>query len=129
MTLLGRRSRDLSVQEVMSTDVITVSPHDTVDNCMELMVTRRIRHLPVIDGGILVAARAKGLGVDVAAPVAPQVPAAAVDAEMDGAAVAEHDGMFFPADLAEFFAVRDDHGERFPSCVKFSSIIYMMKLK
>jgi hypothetical protein len=45
---------------------------------------------------------------------------------MDGAAVAEHDGTFLPADLAEFFAVRDDHGERFSSSVKFSSLIYMM---
>jgi hypothetical protein len=46
---------------------------------------------------------------------------------MDGAAVAEYDGMFFPANLAEFFAVCDDHGERFSSSVKISSLIYMMK--
>jgi hypothetical protein len=46
---------------------------------------------------------------------------------MDGAAVAEYDRMFFPADLAEFFAVRDDHEERFSSSVKISSLIYMMK--
>jgi hypothetical protein len=46
---------------------------------------------------------------------------------MNGAAVAEYDGKFCLADLAEIFAVRDDHGERFPSCVKFSSLIYMMK--
>jgi hypothetical protein len=46
---------------------------------------------------------------------------------MNGAAVAEYNGTFCLADLAEFFAVRDDHGERFPSGVKFSSLIYMMK--
>ena len=80
-----------------------------------------------IHGWILVAGAAEGLGVDVPAAVAPEVPAAAVGAEMDGAAVAEHDGTFLPADLAEFFAVRDDHGERFSSSVKFSSLIYMMR--
>jgi hypothetical protein len=46
---------------------------------------------------------------------------------MNGAAVAEYDGKFCLADLAQFFAVRDDHGEHFPLCVKFSSLIYMMK--
>jgi hypothetical protein len=80
-----------------------------------------------VHGRILVAARAEGLGVDVPAPIAPEVPAATVAAEMDGAAVAEYDGIFFPANLAEFFAVRDNHGERFPSSVKFSSLIYMMR--
>ena len=80
-----------------------------------------------IHGRILVAGTAEGLGVDVPAPITPEVPAATVAAEMDGAAVAEYDGMFFPANLAEFFAVRDDHGERFSSSVKFSSLIYMMR--
>jgi len=72
-----------------------------------------------IHGWILVAGVAEGLGVDVPAAVAPEVPTAAFGTEMDGAAVAEHDGMFLPAYLAEFFAVRDDHGERFSSYVKF----------
>jgi hypothetical protein len=80
-----------------------------------------------IHGWILVAAAAEGFGVDVPAAIAPEVPAAAIGTEMDGAAVAEHDGTFLPADLAEFFSVRDDHGERFSSSVKFSSLIYMMR--
>jgi CBS domain-containing protein len=39
---------------IMSSPVITVTPADTVQHCMELMTQRRIRHLPVSDNGTLV---------------------------------------------------------------------------
>lgn len=53
VALLGRRSRELTVEEIMTTDVVNVSPHDSIDACMELIVNRRVRHLPVIEGGTL----------------------------------------------------------------------------
>ena len=52
--LLGRASADTAVHEIMSRDLVTVSPLDTTDHCMRLMTQRRIRHLPVIDQGELV---------------------------------------------------------------------------
>ena len=52
--LLGRASADTAVHEIMSRELVTVSPLDTTDHCMRLMTQRRIRHLPVIDQGELV---------------------------------------------------------------------------
>jgi CBS domain-containing protein len=48
--LLGRASADTPVADIMSTPVITVQPHDTVQKCMQLMTDRHVRHLPVTDG-------------------------------------------------------------------------------
>jgi IMP dehydrogenase len=38
----------------MSTDLVTATPEQTVDDCMGLMSERRIRHLPVVNGGRVV---------------------------------------------------------------------------
>jgi len=54
VVLVGKASKDLSVAEIMSTDVVTIDPNWTTDRCMALMDERRIRHLPVIDGGKVV---------------------------------------------------------------------------
>ena len=52
--LQGRSSRDTQVREIMTSPVTTVTPEDTVEACMRHMTDRRIRHLPVVDGGRLV---------------------------------------------------------------------------
>ena len=49
--LLGKSSHDLAVSEIMSDKVVCVGPKQTVDECMGLMSGKRIRHLPVLDGG------------------------------------------------------------------------------
>ncbi len=52
--LRGKSSRQTRLREIISTDVITVEPRDTIENCMHLMTEHRIRHLPVLEGDRLV---------------------------------------------------------------------------
>lgn len=47
--LKGRKSRETPVSEIMSTEVTSVHPGQSVDECMTLMTEKRIRHLPVLD--------------------------------------------------------------------------------
>ncbi len=49
--LLGKSSHDLQVREIMSDKVVCVGPKQTVDECMAVMSSKRIRHLPVLEGG------------------------------------------------------------------------------
>jgi CBS domain-containing protein len=49
--LLGRSSADTSVREIMTTPVVTVTPLTTLDECMRLVTTRRVRYLPVVENG------------------------------------------------------------------------------
>jgi CBS domain-containing protein len=41
---------DLPVSDLMTRDVVTCKPHDTLAELMSLMTERRIRHLPVVEG-------------------------------------------------------------------------------
>ena len=54
VVLLGKRSQDAHVAEIMTPDVITCTPQTPVEDCMELMYDSKIRHLPVLDEGRLV---------------------------------------------------------------------------
>jgi CBS domain-containing protein len=51
VALAGRSSKDSPVGAIMTSSVVTVTPTHTVDQCMTLMTERRVRHLPVVDGG------------------------------------------------------------------------------
>jgi CBS domain-containing protein len=52
--LHGKSSHDIPVREIMTSKVITVHPGQTVPECMALMTEKRIRHLPVTEGGQLI---------------------------------------------------------------------------
>ena len=51
--LHGKSSRQISVSEIMTTDVHFVRPDQNIEECMEQMTDKRVRHLPVIDNGRL----------------------------------------------------------------------------
>ena len=50
---VGSRVLQQRVSEIMTTDVMTCSPTDSVKSLMELMTRHRIRHLPVMSNGRL----------------------------------------------------------------------------
>lgn len=50
VVLQGRSSKDTPVRAIMTSDVVTVAPGDSIGHCMQLVTDRRIRHLPVMDG-------------------------------------------------------------------------------
>lgn len=52
--LKGRTSRDTLVKEIMSANVVCTQLDRTVEECMQVMTERRIRHLPVMEGERLV---------------------------------------------------------------------------
>lgn len=54
LTDFGPKFLSVSVSEIMTREVLTCTPQDTVDDCMELMTGRRVRHLPVEEAGKLV---------------------------------------------------------------------------
>jgi CBS domain-containing protein len=54
LVLLGRFSKDTRVEEVMTKEVITVRPETDLAEAMRLMTERRVRHLPVVEGGKVV---------------------------------------------------------------------------
>ena len=53
--LEGKSSRDTQVSEIMTRQVICVSPERTADQCMAVMTQKRVRHLPVLENKRVVA--------------------------------------------------------------------------
>ena len=49
--LMGRSATDTPAWQIMSSPVHTVSPELSLEDCMRLVTDKRIRHLPVIEGG------------------------------------------------------------------------------
>lgn len=54
IALLGRTSADTPVREVMTRSVMFVHPHQTSEQCMQIMTDKRLRHLPVLEGEQLI---------------------------------------------------------------------------
>ncbi|SFN09191.1 CBS domain-containing protein [Dokdonella immobilis] len=51
IVLKGRSSATTAVNEIMTREMITVGPDETVEQCMRLCTNRRVRHLPVVEDG------------------------------------------------------------------------------
>ena len=49
IALQGRNSKETRVAEIMTAQVLTVTPRTGTRACMQLMSERKIRHLPVVD--------------------------------------------------------------------------------
>lgn len=54
VALEGKSSKESLVGEIMSANVIYVETDTTTDECMALMINKKVRHLPVYEKGKLV---------------------------------------------------------------------------
>jgi CBS domain-containing protein len=54
VALRGRNSKDTRIREVMTQNLLTISPTQDVDDVMAIMTENRFRHLPVVERGQLI---------------------------------------------------------------------------
>ena len=50
VVLQGRSSNDALVQDIMTAQVITVQAAQNIDECMQIMTDKHVRHLPILEG-------------------------------------------------------------------------------
>ena len=50
IALAGKSSKDTKVQDIMTSNVVSVAPTVRTRDCLALMSQKKIRHLPVVDG-------------------------------------------------------------------------------
>ncbi|HEY5652761.1 MAG TPA: CBS domain-containing protein [Pontiella sp.] len=48
IVLTGTSVADTPIRQIMSGDLVTVTPETTLDECMSLVTEKRVRHLPVV---------------------------------------------------------------------------------
>jgi len=54
IALKAKSSKKTFVYEIMEENVVTVKPSDNLEYCMELMDTKRVRHLPVSENNLII---------------------------------------------------------------------------
>jgi len=52
--LKGKNSKDTLLEEVMTKELITVTRNYKIDQCMKIMIEKRIRHLPVLENNKII---------------------------------------------------------------------------
>jgi CBS domain-containing protein len=50
IALLGKTSKDTRVRDIVSSQIVSVTPNHSIEDCMKLMTENRVRHLPVLEG-------------------------------------------------------------------------------
>ncbi len=60
LVLTSRPAGDVRVREWMTSRVVYVRPEQTVDECLALSSDKRVRHLPVMEGGRLIGMLSQG---------------------------------------------------------------------
>ena len=53
IALQGKSSKDTKVQDIMTGNVISVAPSVRTRDCLALMSQKKIRHLPIVDGDLV----------------------------------------------------------------------------
>ena len=54
VALLGKNSKETFVRDIMTANVLVISPQTRTHECMAIMSEKNIRHLPVVDGDTVV---------------------------------------------------------------------------
>ena len=54
IALLGKNSKETKVRDIMTANVLVVTPQTRTRQCMAIMSEKNIRHLPVVDGNTVV---------------------------------------------------------------------------
>lgn len=54
LILKGKSSKTTTVRELMTAEVLYVEPRNSIEDCMQLMTNKRVRHLPVLAEGELI---------------------------------------------------------------------------
>jgi CBS domain-containing protein len=54
LILKGKSSKDTPIRDLMTSNLVTVTPDTSIDDCMRVMTGRKIRHLPVLENDHLV---------------------------------------------------------------------------
>ena len=50
LILKGKSSKDTLLKDLMTENPVGVTSESTIEDCMKIMTSKKIRHLPVIDG-------------------------------------------------------------------------------
>lgn len=58
--LVGKSSKSTQVSEIMTSEPVTVTPNQSVDDCLSVMTAHGFRHLPVVDGDEVVGVLSLG---------------------------------------------------------------------
>jgi CBS domain-containing protein len=54
LILKGKSSMNTPISELMTKNPFTIAPDNTIEDCMDMMTSRHIRHLPVVEGDKLI---------------------------------------------------------------------------
>lgn len=54
LILQGKSSKETTIGEIMTANLLTLSPNSSIDQCMEIMTDKKIRHLPVLENKFVI---------------------------------------------------------------------------